>query len=267
MTTCFLMIAGCFLPQFSYSAVLKTSSRASESYDQKQTGDYNIRLHLKDFQIIALLSEEALNALSDDYEDLDYHIPDEYLDVPLPTTQKQDSISSTTIEISTHPSIVERIKTTTGTTLSTTTATSPPRRTVTSRVTTKKPEIITRTTPSTTLSTLSTTITTIKQDISNKSFTDNPFREDADKIPVISTSVTILPSGDDSGHAGSVSQVMLGEILQYKRCPDGYSRDKMGRCRKTRRPQLPFDITRFTSSLATRFKRPVLHTSTAKSDS
>lgn len=29
-------------------------------YDQKQTGDYNIQLHLKDFQIIALLGDEAL---------------------------------------------------------------------------------------------------------------------------------------------------------------------------------------------------------------
>lgn len=28
-------------------------------YDQKQTGDYNIQLHLKDFQIIALLPGEA----------------------------------------------------------------------------------------------------------------------------------------------------------------------------------------------------------------
>lgn len=30
-------------------------------YDQKQTGDYNIQLHLKDFQIIALLGDDAFS--------------------------------------------------------------------------------------------------------------------------------------------------------------------------------------------------------------
>lgn len=32
------------------------------TYDQKQTGDYNIQLHLKDFQIVALLGEDTLGA-------------------------------------------------------------------------------------------------------------------------------------------------------------------------------------------------------------
>lgn len=32
------------------------------TYDQKQTGDYNIQLHLKDFQIVALLGDDTLGA-------------------------------------------------------------------------------------------------------------------------------------------------------------------------------------------------------------
>lgn len=33
-------------------------------YDQKQTGDYNIQLHLKDFQIIALLADDTIGGVS-----------------------------------------------------------------------------------------------------------------------------------------------------------------------------------------------------------
>lgn len=47
------------------AAVIKSRLKQTGSYDQKQTGQYNIRLHLKDFQIIALLNEDALGALND----------------------------------------------------------------------------------------------------------------------------------------------------------------------------------------------------------
>ncbi|GJQ84026.1 hypothetical protein Trydic_g10491 [Trypoxylus dichotomus] len=267
-----------FLVQSSYSAVIKTRSGPLGSYDQKQTGEYNIRLHLKDFQIIALLSDEALSSLSDDYEDIDYHIPDEYLDIQFTTTPNS---TSTTSSSSTPPLTNERPS---PTTTSTTSTTLPPRRTVTSRVTTRKPEINTKTTLSTTTAKISATTSISsatkggKIDEVSAASLKKPIvtsvKEDFDKIPVIimqeksnknsnnitnkiiSTSVTIVPSSEATGGVGSVSQVMLGEILHYKKCPNGYSRDKMGRCRKTRRPQLPFDVSRFTSSLATRFKRP-----------
>lgn len=35
------------------------SSKIKTRFDQKQTGDYNIRLSLKDFQIIALLGDDT----------------------------------------------------------------------------------------------------------------------------------------------------------------------------------------------------------------
>lgn len=38
------------------------SSKVMTTYDQKQTGDYNIQLHLKDFQIVALIGDDTLGA-------------------------------------------------------------------------------------------------------------------------------------------------------------------------------------------------------------
>lgn len=54
------------------------------------------------------------------------------------------------------------------------------------------------------------------------------------------TSVTILPSAvsvvTDNNNNNGGSILNLGEILHYRKCPSGYSKDKRGRCRKTRRP-------------------------------
>lgn len=44
------------------SCAPKSRNDRLTTYDQKQTGDYNIQLHLKDFQIVALLSEDTLGA-------------------------------------------------------------------------------------------------------------------------------------------------------------------------------------------------------------
>lgn len=56
----------CVLPvrPAPHSSRYRSRSRTSSpTYDQKQTGDYNIQLHLKDFQVVALLSEGALGDL------------------------------------------------------------------------------------------------------------------------------------------------------------------------------------------------------------
>lgn len=50
----------CILPVFTSPHGSRYRTRTSApTYDQKQTGDYNIQLHLKDFQVVALLSESA----------------------------------------------------------------------------------------------------------------------------------------------------------------------------------------------------------------
>lgn len=48
-----------FLPYFVRGAPSSKSSPPQTVFDQKQTGDYNIQLHLKDFQIIALLAGDS----------------------------------------------------------------------------------------------------------------------------------------------------------------------------------------------------------------
>ncbi|XP_018336866.1 cell wall protein RBR3 [Agrilus planipennis] len=53
----------------------KSSGQQSTTFDQKQTGEYNIQLHLKDFNVIAVVADEAFSDLGDyeynyDYSDL-----------------------------------------------------------------------------------------------------------------------------------------------------------------------------------------------------
>lgn len=39
------------------------NKNSAPTYDQKQTGEYNIQLHLKDFEVVALLSDSAFGEL------------------------------------------------------------------------------------------------------------------------------------------------------------------------------------------------------------
>ncbi|XP_044754518.1 uncharacterized protein LOC123313622 isoform X2 [Coccinella septempunctata] len=55
------------LAVFSDAAPRSKSKGPQLVYDQKQHGDYNIQVHLKDFQIIALLGEESLGLGDYDY--------------------------------------------------------------------------------------------------------------------------------------------------------------------------------------------------------
>lgn len=49
------------MPSSSYPK--SKDSKGSTLYDQKQNGDYNIQLHLKDFQIIAMVADDSLGGL------------------------------------------------------------------------------------------------------------------------------------------------------------------------------------------------------------
>lgn len=55
------------------------------------------------------------------------------------------------------------------------------------------------------------------------------------------TSVTIVPLSEASESTVEAEEEQndvptLSEIMHYRRCANGYSRDKRGRCRKIRRP-------------------------------
>ncbi|XP_076637684.1 uncharacterized protein LOC143349914 [Colletes latitarsis] len=72
------------------------------SYDQRQTGDLNVQVHLKDVQVLALLDTELL----DDYTEYDYFY--DYADFTVKPTVKPTT-SSTTSESTTQvsPSVTE----------------------------------------------------------------------------------------------------------------------------------------------------------------
>lgn len=133
-----------------------------------------------------------------------------------------------------------------------------PRRTVTTKITTR--------TPSTTTSGTTIIVPTTKNISAPKkteaTTSKMPYKKSevdalsVDKIPVVviqenssrgfnnktrkivSASVAIVTPNEEISKRNADSQLILGEILQYKRCPQGYSRDKLGRCRKMKIHQL-----------------------------
>lgn len=68
------------------------------------------------------------------------------------------------------------------------------------------------------------------------------------------TSLSIVPSEDIGQENNGESQAPLGEIMYYRKCAQGYARDKRGRCRKVRRPQFPFGFARLASNIAAKLR-------------
>lgn len=61
LVVAYLMI--CILPVAPSPYRSRSKNRNSApTYDQKQSGDYNIQLHLKDFEIVALLSDSMFGS-------------------------------------------------------------------------------------------------------------------------------------------------------------------------------------------------------------
>lgn len=55
-----LLLISCLIIHSTYNASGMPKLKNKLNLDQKQAGDYNIRLNLKDFQIIALLGEDSI---------------------------------------------------------------------------------------------------------------------------------------------------------------------------------------------------------------
>lgn len=264
-----------FLIGFFVVALASCAPRSNTlvTYDQKQTGDYNIQLHLKDFQIIALLGEDALGALGvrkpqtyillllcgqlqttttslqiassvackppgascpmlfiksvtllDKFKHLllqDYEYNYDYSDL----TVKPNNSTSAPLQTSPSSSVTPLIETTTPKPFTTTTP---------------KPFDASSLSPNTTQQL--TNVTSSKQRSEDAASTSTEKPVSSEKKTQKVTSVTILPS-ESTSHAPETSSrdsfLNLGEILHYRRCPSGYSRDKRGRCRRTRKPVIP----------------------------
>ncbi|XP_018045952.1 PREDICTED: uncharacterized protein LOC108685598 [Atta colombica] len=80
----FLVIAACLVTIAILPAVAKAI------YDQRQTGDVNVQIDLKDLQVIALVNSELL----DDYTDYDYLY--DYADFTIKPPGNRPIVSSTT---------------------------------------------------------------------------------------------------------------------------------------------------------------------------
>ncbi|XP_065155763.1 mucin-2-like [Atheta coriaria] len=321
---------------------------ASTTFDQKQTGEYNIQLHLKDFQIIAVVGDDSFGGLGDYDYNYDYSDFTVKPSTSSSTTTKKPSTSDSTqngdlssVDFSildltskpttkkpagTHPYPIISPSTTLKPLLTTPTTTTTTKKTVaddtsTHTLVSKLPlpsvngntpptmvehevvseniEKVSTAAPSTVkiitsppITTTTAALTTIKKVsvTTTRATTVKPIVSIPGQIPVVVqdfsivrnetpivkdknpestnikdkkgdvvTSVTIVPLEDaNDGNLGEVAvneQPTLGEILHYRRCAQGYQRDKRGRCRKVRRPQISMGLTRFASNFASRFRQ------------
>nr|XP_023020290.1 uncharacterized protein LOC111508888 [Leptinotarsa decemlineata] len=235
-------------------------------YDQKQTGDYNIQLHLKDFQIIAVLSDEASSLGDYDY---DY----DYSDFTVkPATQKPtETASISSSSTSAFPS-----STPVGDNPSSTVKPSNHPYPIVSPSTESSKEKEPTKTEESSVSTESQSNEPSK-DTGSSTTTPKTLRKDEYsapgkiKVQIIETpvSVGIVPGEDVHEPSENLPQ---GEILQLKRCASGFSRDKRGRCRRVRRPgnsspHLQYGISRLASNLASRFRHGSSDVSSSSSES
>ncbi|KAB0794393.1 hypothetical protein PPYR_11232 [Photinus pyralis] len=190
----------------------RNRDRSSTTFDQTQSGDYNVQLHLKDFHIIAVLGDDSWGSLGD--YDYNYDYSDLTIKPIVPATSEQPPASSSVSpDMESSPNDVSNATSTTK---------------VSSEQQSSTESVLSSTTPKPIETTKSEPITNVSL------------------IPV-----KIITDGD-SDHP-----LPPGEILHYRKCTEGYSRDAQGRCRKIVRKssQLPFGITRFAASLASKIRR------------
>ncbi|KAF7285738.1 hypothetical protein GWI33_010157 [Rhynchophorus ferrugineus] len=231
----------------------KSSDRPQIIYDQKQTGEFNLQVHLKDFQIIAILGDDLLDGDYDyAYDDSDF------------TIKPAGSSSTTTPK----PSA-------TLTTTTTTTTPAPSSTTEKPFTTTSSPEISSTTEVKNQKLSIKGILT--PNDVESEELTNLSPSSSTSEAPLTGEStpgkikVQILGSpsaamGELSPPAGIVpgediqsdfgEDILHGEIASFRRCSAGFSRDKKGRCRRVRKPSNSHLLEKLTSSLASKLKLP-----------
>jgi hypothetical protein len=215
----------CVTTQLPTPETNKTENEEGVLYNQKQTGDYNVRLHLKDFAVVAVVNEDPFAGLGD------YDYSYDYSDFTVKPPQTAASLTSTTTTTTSAPSVVV----TSASSLPTISSSSAP-------VNVNKTEAI---------------IISRPDQIPVNIVTDNSvLQASASSVanvtaqPPTRNSVSIVPAEDVGGKRPEVEVPVLGEIVHYRRCSTGYARDKSGRCRKVRRPVVPLDLSRYVTNLS-----------------
>ncbi|XP_050504280.1 uncharacterized protein LOC114333331 [Diabrotica virgifera virgifera] len=272
-------------------------------YDQQQKGDYNIQLHLKDFQIIAVLGDDvSLGDYDYTYDYSDFTVkPSSSKPTEAPSTASPSvtissssippstasqpnspiSIVSHTEESSSKPDEKPNVELNLGGSseqpLSSNESSEKPISTE-EPVSTIKPIVAENSTfsaiPVSTELTLVNSSPVVENAISNSSTTQKTAKLDDSpgkiKVQIIETPIrmSVVP-GEDVEQNETLPQ---GEILQLRRCATGFTRDKRGRCRRVRRPanlqqSIPFGFSRFASNLATRLRQTSEDSSISSSES
>ncbi|XP_060529129.1 mucin-5AC [Cylas formicarius] len=282
----FLILA--FLVAFSWCAPSRSKKNNGPDliYDQKQTGDYNVQLHLKDFQIIAILgdTEGALGDYDYSYDYSDFTVkpsagsPSTTMKIStLPSTTTSTTAASSVVNTQStsslptktyhHSSTVEIISSPTMRPIEQTPQGGQQQSTLDSEDLTKTNSTIDKSSFANDISPDSndTSASSIGVSISDfLSFISSTMKPSSTEEPLSMTpgkiKVQILASPGDlsTSHTGLVPGEGTEEGDVLKRCAAGYSRDKKGRCKRVRRPayspQLPFGFSRLASNLASRLR-------------
>ncbi|KAJ8964517.1 hypothetical protein NQ314_004812, partial [Rhamnusium bicolor] len=208
-------------------------------YDQKQTGDYNIQLHLKDFQIIALLSDDSIGAIGDydynyDYSEFTVKPATQKPSVPPPSQPPSNSQipenPSSTLKPANHPYPVLVPSTT-----------QPPEekpliieeKPINNPDKPNKEQVLNEVDKTENL-TIASSITEKVEVVSAASEKiEEPNSPGQIKVQIIET--PIVSAGAVPGeqiHDQNNEAVPQGEILQLRRCSTGFTRDKKGKMQK-----------------------------------
>ncbi|KAF5279186.1 hypothetical protein FQR65_LT03433 [Abscondita terminalis] len=204
---------------------------SSTKFDQKQTGDYNVQLHLKDFHIFALMGDDGWGGLGDydynyDYSDLTIKPISSTVTSEKPLEASSTAPEASSVEITTQKLI--------------------------------ESSVISE-------STSQSSSTTLKPS-SEPSSTETPLVSSTLKIekttkiePVTNVSLIPVKIVQDSVLDHSVP---LGEILHYRKCVDGFSKDSQGRCRKIIRKnsQLPIHTININPFLVNIYEKIIMGT-------
>ncbi|XP_060826754.1 uncharacterized protein LOC132912935 isoform X1 [Bombus pascuorum] len=202
---------------FAYHVVTGLSLPAT-TYDQRQTGDLNVQVHLKDVQVVALLDPEML----DDYTEYDYFY--DYADFTLKPTVKPTTSTTTTTE--TVPS--EQINVSETSDSSSQNSTSPSISETNANSTIENAEILLPVDAEKTNETLASSST---ESLENSTSDDSILRMRlSDKITSLFEDKMENPTKHDDRASSSTDNP--SKRLSRKRCKLGYSPDGKGRCRR-----------------------------------
>ncbi|XP_031843376.1 uncharacterized protein LOC116431709 [Nomia melanderi] len=199
------------LPLYGFLVLIYHTSAgltAPATYDQRQTGDLNVQVHLKDVHVLALLDKELL----DDYTDYDYFYdypdftvkPSEVPVKPTPASETSSPSSDTTVE----PDTVELADSDQNST-SSLSSVSP----------------VLNSTEST---------SAMGSEKSNESTTEKT----GDNISENVKTRNMLPYYNSGGQHSELSSQGNSAKLMRKRCRSGYSPDGKGRCRRSSQRRL-----------------------------